>query len=63
MADFVLEPEVGGRWYEVGVGGAECEIGRVTAYESPDRVVLAWHLNGSWRYDPDRAHASEVELA
>ena len=62
MADFVLEPKVGGRWYEVGVDGTECETGRVTAYEPPDRVVLAWHLNGSWRHDPDPAHASEVEI-
>jgi uncharacterized protein YndB with AHSA1/START domain len=62
MADFVLEPMDGGRWYEVGVDGTECETGRVTAYEPPDRVVLAWHLNGSWRYDPDPAHASEVEV-
>jgi uncharacterized protein YndB with AHSA1/START domain len=62
LADFVLEPKVGGRWYEVGVDGAECETGRVTAFEPPDRLLLAWHLDGSWRYDPDPAHASEVEV-
>jgi len=62
MADFVLEPRAGGRWYEVGVDGTECETGRVTAYEPPDRVVLAWHLDSSYRFDPDPAHASEVEV-
>lgn len=62
MADFVLEPKVGGRWYEVGVDGKECETGRVIAFEPPDRLVLAWHLDGSWQYDPDPAHASEVEV-
>jgi uncharacterized protein YndB with AHSA1/START domain len=62
MADFVLEPEVGGRWYEVGVDGKECETGRVTAFEPPDRLTLAWHLDGSWQYDPDPTHASEVEV-
>jgi uncharacterized protein YndB with AHSA1/START domain len=62
MADFVLEPKVDGLWYEVGVDGTECETGRVTAYEPPDRLVLAWHLDDSWRYDPDPAHASEVEV-
>jgi uncharacterized protein YndB with AHSA1/START domain len=62
MADFVLEPKVDGRWYEVGVDGTKCETGRVTAYEPPDRLVLAWHLDDSWRYDPDPAHASEVEV-
>jgi uncharacterized protein YndB with AHSA1/START domain len=62
MADFVLEPTADGRWYEVGVDGSECDTGRVLAYEPPDRVVLAWHLNGSFQYDPDPGHASEVEV-
>jgi uncharacterized protein YndB with AHSA1/START domain len=62
MADFVLEPKVGGRWYEVGVDGAECDCGHVTAYEPPERVVLAWQLDANWTYDPDPAHASEVEV-
>ena len=62
MADFVIEPKVGGRWYEVGVDGTECDTGTVTAYEPPDRIVIAWHLDGNWRYDPDPAHASEFEV-
>jgi hypothetical protein len=62
MADFVLEPKIGGRWYEVGVDGTECQTGWVTAFEPPDRVTLAWHLNEQWQYDPDSAHASEVEV-
>lgn len=62
MADFILEPEVGGRWYEVGADGTECDIGRVAAYEPPNRLALAWHLDGVWSYDPEPAHASEVEV-
>jgi Activator of Hsp90 ATPase homolog 1-like protein len=62
MADFVLEPKVGGRWYEVGEDGQECETGHVMHFEPPDRVTLAWHLDGSWQYDPDPAHASEVDV-
>ena len=62
MADFVVEPRVGGRWYEVGVDGAECDTGRVLVYEPPERVVFAWHINGEWQFDPDPEHASEVEV-
>ena len=62
MADFVLEPQIGGRWYEVGVDGKECETGRVTAFDPPQRLTLAWHLDGSFQYDPDPEHASEVEV-
>ena len=62
MADFIVEPMAGGRWYEVGVDGSECDTGRVTAYVPPNRIVLAWHLNGNWQFDPDPDHASEVEV-
>ena len=41
MADFIVEPKVGGRWYELGVGGKQCDTGRVTAFEPPARLVLA----------------------
>ena len=62
MADFILEPKVGGRWYELGVDGKQCDTGRVTADEPPERVVLAWQLDENWQFDPDPAHASEVEV-
>lgn len=62
MADFVLEPHPGGRWYEVGVDGKECETGRVMHFEPPQRLVLAWHLDGGWHYNPDPTDASEVEV-
>jgi uncharacterized protein YndB with AHSA1/START domain len=62
LADFIIEPRVGGRWYEVGVDGAECDSGKVLAYEPPARLVIAWHLDGNFQYDPDPAHASEFEV-
>lgn len=62
LADFVIESKAGGRWYEVGVDGTECDSGRVTVFEPPERLVLAWHLNGQWSFDPDPAHASEVDV-
>jgi uncharacterized protein YndB with AHSA1/START domain len=62
MAEAVLEPREGGRWYERGVDGSECDWGRVLAWEPPHRLVLTWQINGLWKYDPDPAHASEVEI-
>jgi uncharacterized protein YndB with AHSA1/START domain len=62
LADAVIEPRVGGRWYEVGTDGVECDWGVVLAYDPPARVVLSWHLQGDWAYDPDPARASEVEV-
>lgn len=60
--DVVMEPRAGGRWYERAADGTECDWGFVTAYEPPHRLVLAWHLNPDFDFDPDPAHATEVEV-
>jgi uncharacterized protein YndB with AHSA1/START domain len=62
MADVIMEARAGGRWYERGVDGNECDWGRVVAWEPPHRLVLTWQINGEWQFDPDPEHASEVEV-
>ncbi|MEU2255176.1 SRPBCC family protein [Nocardia xishanensis] len=62
MADAIIEPRVGGRWFERGVDGSECDWGRVLTWEPPHRLVVTWQINGHWQYDPDPAHASEIEF-
>jgi uncharacterized protein YndB with AHSA1/START domain len=62
LADAVLEPREGGRWYERGADGSECDWGRVLAWEPPSRLVVTWQINGQWQFDPDPAHASEIEV-
>ncbi|NGO47555.1 SRPBCC family protein [Streptomyces ureilyticus] len=62
MAEAILEPREGGRWYERGVDGTECDWGRVLAWDPPHRLVVTWQINGHWQYDPDPDHASEIEL-
>ena len=62
MATAILEPREGGRWYEQGVDGSECDWGRVLAWEPPNRLVVTWQINGQWQYDPDPERASEIEV-
>jgi len=62
MADAILQPREGGRWYERGVDATESEWGRVLAWEPPHRLVVTWQINGQWQYDPDPQHASEIEV-
>jgi uncharacterized protein YndB with AHSA1/START domain len=60
MVEAIIEPRRGGRWYEKGVDGSECDWGKVLAWEPPSRVVLSWHLNGQFKIDQNVD--SEVEV-
>jgi uncharacterized protein YndB with AHSA1/START domain len=61
LAEAVLEPREGGRWYERDVDGSECDWGTVLAFQTPEHLVVTWQIDSHLHYDPDRARASEVE--
>jgi uncharacterized protein YndB with AHSA1/START domain len=60
MADGIIEPREGGRWYEKGVDGSECDWGKVLKWEPPSRLVLSWHLNS--KFQIDETVDSEVDV-
>jgi uncharacterized protein YndB with AHSA1/START domain len=62
-----VEPRVGGRWYERNAQGKLCDWGTVLAWDPPHRVTFSWHVgpghdSPDWKFDPDMAKASEVEI-
>src|SRR5216110_3353078 len=62
IAESVFEPRVGGRVYDRGVDGSECQWARVLAFEPPDRLVFTWDISPYWQIETDLNRASEVEV-
>lgn len=62
FVDAVVEPFVGGRWFERDARGAECDWGRVLVWEPPHRLVLSWAITCRFTAEPDPEKASRVEI-
>lgn len=60
--DAMIEPCVGGRWYERGDDGSICQWGSVLAWEPPSRLVLSWDISADWQYDPTLKTEIEVRF-
>jgi len=60
--DAIIEPRVGGRWYERGDDGSTCDWGSVLSWEPPSRLVLSWDINADWQFDPDLKTEIEVRF-
>src|SRR5262245_51789144 len=60
--DAVIEPRVGGRWYERGDDGSTCEWGRVLSWEPHSRLVLSWDISADWQPDPKLNTEVEVRF-
>jgi uncharacterized protein YndB with AHSA1/START domain len=60
LKQYVIEPQVGGRWYAVAEDGSTGQTGYVIAWDPPQRLVLAWQLNAEWQFDAKLV--TEVEV-
>lgn len=62
LASMVFEPRAGGRVYDVGEDGSECQWARVLVHEPPHRVVFSWDISLQWQIESNPDRTSEVEV-
>jgi len=62
MTSMFIEPGLNGRWYSTHEDGNECNVGYVLTWSPHDRIVLAWQINGDFKYDPDLITEVEVQF-
>ncbi len=60
MKSAVMETRLGGRWYELAEDGTETNVGKIIAWEPPQRFVMTWDIDSQWK--PSTTVASEVEV-
>jgi len=62
MKRAILEGRTGGRCYSEQEDGTDCDWGTVVVWDPPTRIVIAWQISSEWKYEPDLARSSEVEV-
>jgi uncharacterized protein YndB with AHSA1/START domain len=62
MKQMILEQRQGGRWYSICEDDSDCDIGHVMAWNPPSHLLLAWQINGAFKYDPDMITEIEVKF-
>lgn len=55
-----METRLGGHWYELAEDGTRTDVGRIVAWEPPQRFVMTWDINSQWK--PDTTIGSEIEV-
>jgi hypothetical protein len=60
MKAVMIEPHLGGRWYEVGEDGSEATVGKILLWDPPNCFIVSWDINSHWK--PDTTVGSEVEV-
>jgi uncharacterized protein YndB with AHSA1/START domain len=60
MKAMMIEPRLGGRWYEVGEDGSQATVGKILLWDPPNCFIVSWDINSHWK--PDTTVGSEVEV-
>jgi hypothetical protein len=58
----LIEPFVGGRWYNQCEDGSEVTVGHVRVWQPGARLVVSWEISAQWQPEARLQLASEVEI-
>jgi uncharacterized protein YndB with AHSA1/START domain len=62
IAEIVVEPHAGGRWFTRHQDGSETSTGVVTVWEPPARLVLTWQIGADWAFHDDLVTSVELRF-
>jgi hypothetical protein len=62
IAEIIIEPRAGGRWYTRHEDGTETNTGFVVRYDRPDRLTVTWQVGADWSYHPDLVTTVDVRF-
>jgi uncharacterized protein YndB with AHSA1/START domain len=62
IAEIVIEPRAGGRWFTRHEDATETHTGVVVAWEPPGRFVVTWQIGADWKFHTDLVTTVEVRF-
>jgi uncharacterized protein YndB with AHSA1/START domain len=62
IAEIVVEPREGGRWFTRHEDGTETATGYVRIWDPGRRLVLTWQITHDWGYDEDLVTVVDVRF-
>ena len=62
IAEIVVEPRVGGRWFTRHTDGTETSTGFVTAWEPACRFTVTWQIGADWHFHDDLVTTVDVRF-
>ncbi len=62
IAQIVIEPRSGGRWFTRHEDGSETSTGYVVTYDRPHRLVVTWQVGQDWDYHEDLVTTLDIRF-
>jgi uncharacterized protein YndB with AHSA1/START domain len=62
IAEIIVGPRTGGRWFTRHQDGTETSTGSVVTWDPPTRLVLTWQVGTDWKFHQDLITTIELRF-